>query len=103
MVHGQEEDASLKKCRITLLQLIDRAGRGQSPWLWDSTIPAAGEHPALFIRLKEDGWGGGGEGSVGRSETQKGKQNTTFLQVKVLMPIILLLTSIFELLEMEVF
>lgn len=46
---------------------------------------------------------GGGEGSVGWRKTQKGKQNTTSLQVKVLMPIILLLTSIFELLEMEVF
>lgn len=34
---------------------------------------------------------------MGERETQEGKQNTTFLQVKVLMPIILLLTSIFEL------
>lgn len=40
---------------------------------------------------------------MGWRKTQKGKQNTTSLQVKVLMPIILLLTSIFELLEMEVF
>ena len=40
---------------------------------------------------------------MGERETQEGKQNTTLLQVKVLMPIILLLTSIFELLEKEVF
>lgn len=40
---------------------------------------------------------------MGERETQEGKQNTTFIQVKVLMPIILLLISIFELLEMEVF
>lgn len=41
-----------------------------------------------------EGWG---------VKTQEGKQNTTVLQVKVLMPIILLLTSVFELLEMEVY
>lgn len=45
-----------------------------------------------------------GEGGVwGALQTQEGKQNTTFLQVKVLMPIILLLTSVCELLEMEVY
>lgn len=31
MVHGHKEDASFQKCRITLLQLIYRAGQGQSP------------------------------------------------------------------------
>lgn len=101
VVHGHKEDASFKKCRITLLQLIYRAGQGQSPQLCESTIPATVEHPALFIRTEER-WGKV-RGSVGRNKTQKGKQNTTFLQVKVLMPIILLLTSISELLEMEVF
>lgn len=40
---------------------------------------------------------------VGRRKTQEGEQYTTLLRVKVLMPIILLLTSRFELLEMEVF
>lgn len=30
MVHGHEEDASFKKCRITLLQLIYGAGRGSA-------------------------------------------------------------------------
>lgn len=39
----------------------------------------------------------------GEVKTQEGKQNTTFLQVKVLMPIILLLTSVFEVLEMEMY
>lgn len=55
-----------------------------------------------LLERKLEGWGrsgeeGGGEGDTGR------KTEDTFLQVKVLMPIILLLTSIFELLEMEVF
>lgn len=98
MVHRHKEDASFKKCRITLLQLIYRAGQGQSPQLCDSTIPATVEHPALFIRI-EVRWWAEARGGV---KTQEGKQNTTFLQVKVLMPIILLLTSVFELLEMEV-
>lgn len=99
MVHRHKEDASFKKCRITLLQLICRAGQGQSPRLCDSTIPTTVEHPALFIRIEVRWWVGGAWGGV---KTQKGKQNTTFLQVKVLMPIILLLTSVSELLEMEV-
>lgn len=101
MVRRHKEDASFKKCRITLLQLIYRAGQGQSPRLCDSTIPATVEHPALFIRIGVRWWGGGGEGWG--VKTQEGKQNTTVLQVKVLMPIILLLTSVFELLEMEVY
>lgn len=90
----------LKKGGITLLRLIQRAGQGQSPRLrlCDSTVPATGEHPALFMRIEGRR---GGPGGVGR-KTQKGKQNTTSLQVEVLMPIILLLTGIFELLEMEV-
>lgn len=88
----------MKKCRITLLQLFYGAGQRQSPQLCDSMIPASVEHPVLFVRTKVR-WGGG----VWEDKTQKGKQNTTLLQVKVLMPIILLLTSIFELLEMEVF
>lgn len=55
-----------------------------------------------LLERKLEGWGrsreeGGGEGDTGR------KTEHTFLQVKVLMPIILLLTSIFEILEMEVF
>lgn len=55
-----------------------------------------------LLERKLEGWGrsgeeGGREGDTGR------KTEHTFLQVKVLMPIILLLTSIFELLEMEVF
>lgn len=82
MVHGQEEDASLKKCRITLLQLIDRAGQGQSPWLWDSTIPAAGEHPALFIRLKEDGWGVGAGGAWGGVRHRKENRTQLFFKLK---------------------
>lgn len=101
MVHGHKEDTCFKKCRITLLQLIYRAGEGQSPQSCDSTIPATADHPALFIRI-EVRWGVG-NGRVGQSKTQKGKQNTTLLHVKVLMPIILLLTSRVELLEMEVF
>lgn len=102
MVHRHKEDTSFKKCRITLLQLIYRARQGRSPRLCDSTIPATVEHPALFIRIEVRWWVGGG-GAGGRVKTQEGKQNTTFLQVKVLMPIILLLTSVFELLEMEVY
>ena len=102
MVRGHKEDASFKKCRITLLQLISRSGQGQSPRLGESTSPATAEHPALFIRtegrrLGAEGEEDGREGDTGR------KTEHTFLQVKVLMPIILLLTSIFELLEMEVF
>lgn len=50
----------------------------------------------------EDGGSGVGE-DHGEVKTQEGKQNTTFLQVKVLMPIILLLTSVFEVLEMEMY
>lgn len=78
----------MKKCRITLLQLIYGAGQGRSPRLCDSMIPASVEHPVLFIRTKVR-W----EGGHGRNKTQKGKQNTTLLQVKVLMPIILFINN----------
>lgn len=89
MVHVRKEDASLKKCRITLLQLFYGAGQRQSPQLCDSMIPASVEHPVLFVRTKVRwGWGGARE-----DKTQKGKQNTTLLQVKVLMPIILFINK----------
>lgn len=80
----------MKKCRITLLQLIYGAGQGRSPRLCDSMIPASVEHPVLFIGTKVRLGGR----RHGRNKTQKGKQNTTLLQVKVLMPIILFINNI---------
>lgn len=72
VVHGHKEDASFKKCRITLLQLIYRAGQGQSPQLCESTIPATVEHPALFIRTEERWarWGGAWGGIRHRKENR---------------------------------
>lgn len=73
MVRGHKEDASFKKCRITLLQLISRSGQGQSPRLGETTSPATAEHPALFMRIEIRRLGAGvgreedgGEGDTGR-------------------------------------
>lgn len=79
MVHGHKEDASFQKCRITLLQVIYRAGQGQSPRLCDSTTPAGAEHPVLFIRIEER-WGGAGRAWGG---IRHRKENRTQLFFKL--------------------
>lgn len=96
---GHEEDTSFKKCRITRYNSSIGLDRGKAHSCVIAQFLQLLNIQHYLLELKSDG----GEGRVGWRKTQKGKQNTTSLQVKVLMPIILLLTSIFELLEMEVF